>query len=112
MEQDLLLQSIGITGIVIFYVVLAKLSERMGKGLMLPHYYLWYYVSCIITLLIIPAHTYLHLRYELPHSLELIDQQALYFTMLLLSNVIAILVSIKYWWWLKDEIFKKLKSNC
>ncbi len=107
MQQDLLLQSIGITGIVIFYIVLAKLSERMGKGLMLPRYYLWYYVSCILALLIIPLYAYLHLRYEITNSPELVNLQALYFSMLLVSNVIAILVSIKYWWWLKDEILGK-----
>jgi len=100
------LQSVGIFGIVIFYIALAKLSALMGKGLRLASFYLWYYVACIITLLTIPVHLYLHTIHETPHLLEsAIDIQGLYFSFLLLSNVIVILVSFKYWLWLKDELF-------
>lgn len=108
LELDFLLQSIGIIGIIIFYIVLAKLSARMGEGLMLAPYYLWYYVAIIITLLTIPIHVYLHQKYEMPHSIEAtLDLQGLYVSLLLISNVIAITVSFRYWWWLKDEIFNR-----
>lgn len=73
---------------------------------MLPPYYLWYYVAIIITLLPIPIHAYMLQKYELPqlagYSLGL---EGLYVSLLLISNVIVILVSYRYWWWLKDEIF-------
>lgn len=105
LELDFLLQSIGIIGIIVFYIVLAKLSARMGEGLMLAPYYRWYYASCIIISLTIPVHIYLHQRYEMPHSVESLDLQGLYVSLLLISNVIAILVSFRYWWWLKDEIW-------
>ncbi|HIH44044.1 MAG TPA: hypothetical protein HA257_02870 [Candidatus Methanoperedenaceae archaeon] len=108
LELDFLLQSIGIIGIIVFYIVLAKLSARMGEGLMLAPYYRWYYVSCIIISLTIPVHIYLHQRYEMPHSVESLDMQGLYFSLLLIGNLIAILVSFRYWWWLKDEIFKRV----
>jgi len=102
------LQSVGVFGIIIFYIVLAKLSALMGKGLRLASFYLWYYVASIITLLTIPIHLYLHQRYETPHSLEsVIDIQGLYFSFLLLGNVIVIFVSFKYWFWLKDELFSQ-----
>ncbi|MCX9029568.1 MAG: hypothetical protein OIN86_15480 [Candidatus Methanoperedens sp.] len=78
----------------------------MGKGLRLASFYLWYYVACIITLLTIPIDLYLHQRYETPH-LPAIDIQGLYFSFLLLSNVIVILVSFKYWLWLKDELLNQ-----
>lgn len=105
MVLDLILQSIGITGIIIFYIVLAKLSARMGEGLMLPRYYLWDYIACILIFLTIPAHAYLHIRYEIPHPAPP-EFQVLYVSLFLVSTVIVILVSLKYWWWLKDEIFK------
>lgn len=107
MMLDLLLQSIGIIGIIVFYVVLAKLSARMGEGLMLAPYYLWYYVAIIIASLTIPLHVYLHQKYEMPHSMEYLDLQGLYISLLLISNVIVILVSFRYWWWLKDEISRR-----
>jgi hypothetical protein len=102
------MQSSGIIGIVIFYIVLAKLSARMGEGLHLPPYYLWYYVSCIIALLAIPVHAYLHQKFTILHSLGVsIYSQGIYFSLLLAGNLIAILVSFRYWWWLKDEILSK-----
>ena len=107
MILDLLLQSIGIIGIFVFFIVLAKLSARMGEGLRLPSYYLWYYVAIIVALLTIPVHVYLHQKYEMPHSVESLDLQGLYVSLLLISNVIVILVSVRYWWWLKDEISRR-----
>jgi len=105
LELDFLLQSVGTFGIVIFYIILAKLSALMGKGLRLGSYYLWYYVAIIITLLTIPIHLYLHLSYETNHSLgAAIDLEGLYVSFLILSNIIVIIVSIKYWWWLKSEL--------
>ena len=106
MVLDLLLQSIGITGIIVFYIVLAKLSARMGEGLMLPRYYLWDYIACVIIFLTIPAHAYLHIIYEIPHPAPL-EFQVLYVAMLLTGTIIVILVSLKYWWWLKDEISRR-----
>ncbi|PWB49853.1 MAG: hypothetical protein C3F06_13610 [Candidatus Methanoperedenaceae archaeon] len=103
LELDFLLQSVGTFGIVIFYLILAKLSALMGKGLRLGSYYLWYYVAIIITLLTIPIHLFLHLSYETIHSLDA-DLEVIYVSFLLLSNIIVIIVSIKYWWWLKSEL--------
>jgi len=103
LELDFLLQSVGTFGIVIFYIILAKLSALMGKGLRLGSYYLWYYVAIIITLLTIPIHLYLHRPYETIHSLDA-DLEVIYVSFLLLSNIIVIIVSIKYWWWLKNEL--------
>lgn len=105
MEQELILQSIGITGIIIFYIVLAKLSARMGEGLMLRPYYLLDYAACVIVLSTIPVHLYIYQQYGLAHLGESLDLQVIYFSLLLLSNIIVILVSIRYWWWLKSELW-------
>lgn len=96
LELDFLLQSIGIIGILVFYIVLAKLSARMGEGLMLAPYYQLYYVACIIVSLTIPVHMYS----------ESLDLKGLYISLLLIGNVIVILISIRYWWWLKNEILR------
>jgi hypothetical protein len=72
---------------------------------MLAPYYRWYYVASTITLLTIPVHVYLHQESEIPHSVESLDLQGLYISLLLISNVVAILVSFRYWWWLKDEMW-------
>ena len=97
-------------GIVIFFIVLAKLSALMGKGMRLPPYYLWYYLAGILTAMTIPVHLFLHQKYGSPHSQEtVIDLQAVYFSFLLLSNIIVIIVSIKYWWWLKDELLDRTR---
>ncbi len=105
LELHFPLQSIGIIGIVIFYIVLARLSARMGEGLMLPSYYFWYYIASIIAISTIPLHIYMHQKYDMQHSPDpLLDLLALYFSLLLLSNIIVLSVSFKYWLWLKDEI--------
>lgn len=107
LEPDVILHSIGIIGIVIFYIVLARLSALMGKGLRLSHFYLWYYVASLLSLLTIPIHLYLHTKYENPHlSGSALDIQSLYFFLFLLSNIIVIIVSFRYWWWLKDELLR------
>lgn len=111
LELDFLLHSIGIAGILIFYIILAKLSRRMGEGLRLPPYYRWYYAACIIAFLSIPLHIYLHQNYGIQGlKNDFIDFLGIYVLMLLLSNVIVILVSIKYWGWLKDEVLPKNKG--
>lgn len=108
MPHELILQSIGIIGIVISFFIIAKLSARMGEGLMLSKYYRLDYVAAILALSTIPVHFYLHQKYELPHAENaFLDMEGLYIFLLLVSNVIVILVSIRYWWWLKDEILKK-----
>lgn len=104
LEIDLVLQSIGVIGFIIFYIVLAKLSERMGEGLKLPPYYRLNYAASIITFLTIPLHVYLHQNYNVAHSLETLDLQGMYVLLLIFSNVIVLFVSIRYWIWLKDEI--------
>ena len=107
-ELEFLLQSAGTIGIVIFYIVIAKLSAMMGKGLRLPSHNRWYYAACIMTLLTIPIHLYLHQIYENPHSMEsVLDLEGLYISFLIMSNVIVIIASSKYWWWLKDELLEQ-----
>ncbi len=101
-ELDFILQTVGAIGVVVFYIVLARLSARMGNGFKLPPYYLWYYVSCIIMELTIPVYVSLRQTPEL---------RTLYFSMLLISNVIAIIVSYRYWWWLKDELLGKQEQG-
>ncbi len=107
MPYELILQSIGIIGIVISFIIIAKLSERMGEGLMLAKYYRLDYIASILALSTIPIHIYLHQKYELPHAEgAFLDIEVLYIFLLLVSNVIVILVSVRYWWWLKDEILE------
>ncbi len=104
LEVDLVLQSVGVIGFIVFYIVLTKLSERMGEGLKLAPYYRLNYAACILTFLTIPLHVYLHQNYDMPHSPETLDLQGLYVSLLLISNIIVLLVSLRYWIWLKDEI--------
>ena len=75
----------------------------MGKGLMMRPYYQWFYIAIIITFLSIPLHLYMHIAYA-THSLEAIDLEGLYISLLLLGNIIVFAASIKYWWWLKKEL--------
>ncbi|MDW7726584.1 MAG: hypothetical protein SCH70_05630 [Candidatus Methanoperedens sp.] len=111
MAEVLILQSIGITGVVISFIIIAKLSERMGEGLMLPKYYRLDYVAAILALSTIPVHIYLHRKYELPHTENaFLGMEAFYIFLLLVSNIIVIIVSIRYWWWLKDEIMEKKQT--
>jgi len=78
----------------------------MGEGLRLAPYYRWYYVASIITLSSIAVHSYLHQKYGiLPLADSSLDLQGLYISLLLIGNVIVILVSFRYWWWLKDELW-------
>jgi hypothetical protein len=84
----------------------------MGEGLRLPPYYRWNYIACIITLSTIPLHLYLHQTYDIPDLAgSSLDLQVLYIFLLLISNVIVILVSFRYWGWLKDELLGKLKGG-
>jgi hypothetical protein len=82
----------------------------MGRGLGLAPYYLWDYAACIIALSSIYVHAQLHPNYGIPQSSSL-DLQGLYISLLLLSNVIVVLVSFKYWWWLKDELLGKSEQG-
>ncbi len=107
-SMDLLLQSIGISGIFVFYIVLAKLSARMGTGLSLAPYYKWDYIACFFTAASILVHIYIHQEYEQPHASEFdFVFLWLYFLLLLIGNIIVITVSFRYWWWLKSELFTK-----
>jgi hypothetical protein len=108
----LILQSVGTIGVVVFYIILSRLSARMGEGLRLPPYYRWHYAACIIALSTIPLHLYLHQTYDIPDLAgSSLDLQALYISLLLISNIIVILVSFRYWGWLKDELLGKLKGG-
>lgn len=112
MTFELILQSIGITGIVISFIIIAKLSARMGEGLMLAPYYRWDYVAVILALSTIPLHFYLHQKYEMPHAENVsMDMGGLYVFLLLISNIIVILVSFRYWWWLKGAILNQKKNQ-
>ncbi|MCZ7383028.1 MAG: hypothetical protein O8C64_15835 [Candidatus Methanoperedens sp.] len=108
----LLLQSVGTIGVVIFYLVLSRLSARMGEGLGLPPHYRWHYAASIIALSSIPVHLYLHQNYDMSGLADSsLDLQALYLSLLLISNIIVILVSFRYWGWLKDELIGRLKGG-
>jgi hypothetical protein len=84
----------------------------MGEGLRLAPYYRWHYAACIIILSTIPVHLYMHQEYEIPDLTgSSLDLQVLYVSLLLISNVIVILVSFRYWGWLKDELLGKLEQG-
>jgi hypothetical protein len=80
----------------------------MGEGLRLAPYYRWHYAACIITLSTIPLHLYIHQNYAIPDLTgSSLDLQVLYISLLLIGNVIVILVSFRYWGWLKNELLGK-----
>jgi len=82
---------VGMLGIIVLFLVLARLSARMGEGMHLARYYYLYYLS--ILLVILAAFLYFQ---PLDGILAL--------GLLIGSNCLAILASYKYWWWLKDEL--------
>ncbi|KCZ71968.1 hypothetical protein ANME2D_02025 [Candidatus Methanoperedens nitroreducens] len=88
----------GILGFLVLYIVLIRLSARMGEGMGLPRYYLLYYVAILALILTIPAGWSIH--YAKEESLE-----DVLFTLLIIGNAIVIAASFKYWWWLKDEFW-------
>lgn len=91
---DFILIYIGILGLLILYAVLSHLSARMGEGMRVPKYYLLFYISIIFLIVSIPV----------VYSTRVEDT---FFALLTLGNVIAIVASYKYWWWLKDELWGK-----
>jgi len=97
---DFILIFIGIMGLLILYAVLSHLSSRMGEGMRIPKYYLLFYVAIIFLIVSLP------LLYSTNYSREQ-GAQDTFFALLTLGNVIAIVASYKYWWWLKDELWGK-----
>ena len=91
---DFILIYIGILGLLILYAVLSHLSARMGEGMRVPKYYLLFYIAIIFLIVSIP------LVYS-PGA------EGTFFALLTLGNVIAIVASYKYWWWLKEELWGK-----
>ncbi len=88
---------LGILGLLILYSVLMHLSKRMGEGMGLPKYYLLYYIAILALILTIPAGWSVHYAREM-------NSETILFILLITGNVAAIAASIKYWWWLKDEL--------
>lgn len=100
MILDLILIYIGILGLLILYAVLSHLSARMGEGMRVPKYYFLFYIAIIFLIVSIPF------VYSMIYSGEQGDDDA-FFALLTLGNAIAIAASYKYWWWLKDELWRK-----
>lgn len=97
---DFILIFIGILGLLILYTVLSHLSARMGEGMRVPKYYYLFYIPIIFLIVSIS------LLYSTNYSMEQ-DAQDTFFALLILGNVLAIVASHKYWWWLKDELWGK-----
>lgn len=97
MTIDFVLFYAGILGILVFYAVLMHLSARMGEGMGLPKYYLLYYLAIFALILTIPAVQYA------PNG----SSGNTLFILLTVGNIIVVAVSFKYWWWLKNEFFRK-----
>lgn len=88
---------LGISGILVFYAVLAHLSARMGEGLRVPGYYRIYYIA--ILFLISGAVYGLYVNGGVPEDIVII--------LLITGNVLTVAASYRYWWWLKDELWIK-----
>ncbi|VVB85431.1 Uncharacterised protein [uncultured archaeon] len=88
---------IGIFGLIVFYIILAHLSARMGAGLGVPGYYLLYFIAILVLILAILAGWSIYLKGNYGHVYIL-------FSLLIIGNIIAIAASYKYWWWLKNEL--------
>jgi uncharacterized membrane protein len=90
---------VGILGLLVFYIALAHLSERMGEGMGAPKYYLLYYLAVIALIMTVPAGWQIH------YISSTTSEDAL-FALLVIGNSIVLAASYKYWWWLKDELLK------
>lgn len=101
---DFILLCIGILGLLILYAVLSHLSARMGEGMCVPKYYLLFYIAIIFLIVSIP------LSYSMNSSREQGIEDA-FFALLTIGNVIVIVASHKYWWWLKDELWGKNRGR-
>lgn len=100
MMLDFILFFIGISGLLILYIVLAHLSARMCEGMGLPSYYLLYFIAILALVLALPQ--------GWPIYYEQKDTSSdILFILLIIGNAIAIAASFKYWWWLKDELLNK-----
>ncbi len=100
MTIDFIFFIAGILGILVFYAVLMHLSARMGEGMGLPKYYLLYYLAIFLLVLAIPG------GWSVLYVADGGTADSV-FTLLLIGNIIAIVVSFKYWWWLRNEFFGK-----
>ncbi len=98
MILDFFLFSLGILGLIILNITLARLSARMGEGMGLPGYYRLYYVTVLTQVIALAAGWYY------------MGQETL-FSLLIIGNVIAIAASFRYWWWLRDELVNKNKGD-
>lgn len=91
---------IGILGIFVYYIILAHLSVRMGKGMGIPKYYVLYFFAILVLILAIPAGWSIYFEGNYGHT-------SILFSLLTVGNIIAIAASYKYWWWLKNELRTK-----
>ena len=98
MISDEILFYAGILGFLILFVVLSHLSARMGEGMGIKKYYLLFYIAILILVITIPA------GWSMYYSEEMSSQDNI-FTLLTLGNIVAIVASFKYWWWLKGELW-------
>ena len=90
---------IGISGFFSLYMVLAHLSAHMGEGLRLPEFYRLYFAAILIIIYVIPYGWSIHYLGEN-------GSEDILFILLTIGNIIAVIASYKYWWWLKDEFLK------
>ena len=97
---EFILFLIGISGLLIMYIVLTDLSARLGEGMRLPRFYKLYFVAILVTILTIPQGWSIHFLGESGSEDTL-------FVLLTTGNIIVVITSYKYWWWLKDEFWKK-----
>lgn len=103
MILDFSLFFLGISGLIILYIVLIHLSARMGEGMGLPGYYRLYYIAILSLILTLPTGWSIH--YTAKES-----SQEILFVLLIIGNAIAIAASFKYWWWLKNQLMDKSKQ--
>ncbi len=94
-----LLFFLGNSGFLILLVVLMRLSERMGQGLGLKSYYYIYYAAILLFL----AAMILLIVSQTPSK----DTWSIAYALFIIGDLIALLISFKYWWWLKKELVGK-----
>ncbi len=100
MMPDFVLFFIGLSGLLMLYIILAHLSARMCEGMGLPSYYLLYFIAILALILTLPEGWQIYYEQK-DSSLDTL------LILLIIGNIIAIAASFKYWWWLKDELLNK-----
>lgn len=103
-----LVSAVGLAGMVVTLVVLARLSRKLGEVTKMPPYYRWFYVAAaLVGLALLTALLWASAMPDPGHFLAVLLTPAFYLAAyhlpLAAGLAIGLAASFKYWSWLLRE---------